>query len=160
MKINRPDPAKFAAAAQAKLRAVERWVDYAQAYLLLDPRDTDWMRNRLLAYVEAHPGALERADAAIVDDDDVMGILAAAPSRVQDRFAEVRAQDDGMAAMHWLYDFCVRDGYVKRDQLARNIRFDADGLVVTINLAKPEFRDSHAASRANSVDGSFAHCVI
>ena len=43
----------------------------------------------------------------------------------------------------------------------KNPRFDtSNGLVITINKAKPEFRDPKKAKAGNSVDGGFAKCVI
>ena len=45
--------------------------------------------------------------------------------------------------------------------LDKNPRFDTEnGLTITINKAKPEFRDPKKAKAGNSVDGGFAKCVI
>ncbi len=45
--------------------------------------------------------------------------------------------------------------------LDKNPRFDtSNGLTITINKAKPEFRDPKKAAKGNSVDGGFAKCVI
>ncbi|MGN0824706.1 MAG: galactose-1-phosphate uridylyltransferase, partial [Candidatus Coproplasma sp.] len=45
-------------------------------------------------------------------------------------------------------------------KLDKNPRFESNGLIVTINKAKPEFRDPKKAKAGNSVDGGFAKCVI
>lgn len=139
------------------LHAVDHWVRYAVERLGLDPRDVDWMRNRLLEYAQAHPDAL---GGDVVDDDAVMGLLSSPPSQVQDSFAAIEDADGGMAAMEWLYRYCVANGYVKQARLSRNPRFEGHGLVVTINKAKPEFSDMRAAALANGVDGSYAQCTI
>ncbi|WP_033515746.1 galactose-1-phosphate uridylyltransferase [Bifidobacterium cuniculi] len=139
------------------VRAVDHWVQYAVDRLDLDPRDADWMRNRLLEYAQAHPGVFE---GDVLEDDAVMGLLSAPPSRVQDTFAAIEDVDGSMAAMRWFYRYGVSNGYVKQARLARNVRFEGSGLVVTINKAKPEFADTHAAALANSVDGSYAQCTI
>ena len=61
----------------------------------------------------------------------------------------------------WLYNYCVNNKYVKKDVLDKNPRFDtSNGLTITINKAKPEFRDPKKAKAGNSVDGGFAKCVI
>lgn len=42
----------------------------------------------------------------------------------------------------------------------KNPRFERDGLIVTINLAKPEFRNPNKAKTGNSVEGGYPQCVI
>ena len=153
------------------LSVINALADYAQAKLLLDARDRDWMRNRLLEIFEATDttnvteslraaGDEQAVVDAFIDDDLVMGTLSAAPSRIQEAYDDVRADAGNMAAMRWLYDYGVANGYIKLTQLRRNVRFDGAGLVVTINTAKPEFKDMRRAARGNSVDGSFAQCTI
>lgn len=178
---------------KAVLAVIDALVDYARARLLLDPRDVDWMRNRLLEVLgadearRAEAAALgltesddatasgdvvnpddvaatddmsREAAAAFLDDDVIMGTLSAAPSRIQDAYDDVRADAGNMAAMRWFYDYGVANGYIKLAQLRRNVRFDGAGLVVTINTAKPEFKDMRKAASGNNVDGSFAQCTI
>ena len=65
-----------------------------------------------------------------------------------------------MAAMQWFYDYCVANNYVKRAQLDRNPRFDSHGLTVTINLAKPEFKNMKKAAAGNAVSGGYPKCTI
>lgn len=187
------ETASTAAEETAVLGAIDALVDYARARLLLDPRDVDWMRNRLLEVlgadearraeaaalrltesddaaasgdaanpddIAATDDASRKAAAAFLDDDVIMGALSAAPSRIQDAYDDVRAGAGNMAAMRWFYDYGVANGYIKLAQLRRNVRFDGAGLVVTINTAKPEFKDMRKATSGNSVDGSFAQCTI
>lgn len=155
----------------AVFHVIDALVEYARERLLLDARDRDWMRNRLLELFDADESLRAQAVAlagqggeAIVDgvlaSDEVMGTLSAAPSHIQDEYDDVRATAGNMEAMRWLYDYCVANGSVKLAQLRRNVRFDSAGLVVTINTAKPEFKDMRKAARGNSVDGSFAQCTI
>mgnify|MGYP000393797861 CR=1 FL=1 len=84
--------------------------------------------------------------------DTIMGILSANPADLDDRFLLVEHRDGGMAAMQWFYDYCVANNYVKRAQLDRNPRFDSHGLTVTINLAKPEFKNM---KKAAAIDPAF-----
>ena len=77
------------------------------------------------------------------------------------RFAEIFKEHGSKAATDWLYNYCVNNKYVKKDVLDKNPRFNTEnGLIITINKAKPEFRDPKKASAGNSVDGGFAKCVI
>lgn len=93
--------------------------------------------------------------------DKVMGALSLLPSEVDAQFQNVKATDGGDAAMAWLFDYCVDNNYVKKAVLDKNPRFDGyNGLVVTINLAKPEFRDPKKAASGNSVKGGYPKCVI
>lgn len=123
----------------AVLGIVDGLVTYARANLLLDPRDEDWMRNRMLELFNANEELCSRADLlakglpedvpeALLNDDEVMGALSALPSRVEDEFGRLRAADGGMEAMQWLYDYGVANGYIKLAQLNRNIRFNSAGL--------------------------------
>lgn len=132
----------------ADMQTADAKVAFAIEHLGLDPRDADWARNMLLALPE---------DAG---EDEVMGVLSLRPSVLQDRFAAVEVERGGMAAMRWFYDYCVVSGYVKRAQLEANPRFDSHGLVVTINLAKPEFKNMKKAAAGNAVSGGYPKCTI
>ena len=92
--------------------------------------------------------------------DTIMGILSANPADLDDRFLLIEHRDGGMAAMQWFYDYCVANNYVKRAQLDRNPRFDSHGLTVTINLAKPEFKNMKKAAAGNAVSGGYPKCTI
>ena len=94
-------------------------------------------------------------------EDAVYGELSLLPSEMDKRFAEILKESGSKAATVWLYNYCVNNKYVKKDVLDKNPRFDtSNGLTITINKAKPEFRDPKKAKAGNSVDGGFAKCVI
>jgi UDPglucose--hexose-1-phosphate uridylyltransferase len=103
---------------------------------------------------------LFEAETGPVYADIVMGILSANPADLEDRFARVEQEAGGMAAMQWFYDYCVANTYVKRAQLDRNPRFDSHGLTITINLAKPEFKNMTKAAAGNAVAGGYPKCTI
>ncbi|NMM95144.1 galactose-1-phosphate uridylyltransferase [Bifidobacterium oedipodis] len=130
---------------------IDALVNEAVTQLGLDPRDADWARNQLLQIEEQ--GELDNGDA-------VMGVLALRPSALQDRFCNIEAKQGGMPAQQWFYNYCVASGYVKRAQLDANPRFDSHGLVVTINLAKPEFKNMKKAAAGNAVAGGYPKCTI
>ncbi|PST47663.1 galactose-1-phosphate uridylyltransferase [Bifidobacterium callitrichos] len=102
--------------------------------------------------------------------DIIMGLLSQRPSYVEDRFTviELDGETDGetdgesgdMTAMHWFYRYCVANNYVKKAVLDKNPRFDSHGLVITINLAKPEFKNMKKAAAGNSVAGGYPKCTI
>ncbi|NEG78997.1 galactose-1-phosphate uridylyltransferase [Bifidobacterium avesanii] len=198
--------------------AVDALMIYAQRRLMLDSRDVDWARNRLLEVLglasyrsagadgmDGVRGGADEADAVgpvapdasnatepsgipdapdtpdlplaalrravmaagLVADADwpsladaVMGALTPPPSALQDRFAAEERRNGGMAAMRWFYDVCCANDYVKRSALAGNPRFDSHGLTVTINLAKPEFKDPKKAAAGTATATGYPMCAI
>ncbi|NEG89021.1 UDP-glucose--hexose-1-phosphate uridylyltransferase [Bifidobacterium aerophilum] len=166
--------------------SIDALVDHAVNHLDLDPRDADLARNRIfeLFSLSSYRPTGETAgnkgvdelvadfrtaatDAGLIEEgegasttDAVMGILSAAPSAIDDRFAALETRDGGMEAMRWFYDYCVDNTYVKKATLDRNPRFDSHGLTVTINLAKPEFKNMKKAAAGNAVAGGYPSCTI
>ena len=148
--------------------------------LEIHPRDADWTRNRIfeLFSLDSYRPTGATSDDTLPDDlltrfraaavaaglfdadegsvyaDIVMGMLSGTPSAVQDRFEAVEREHGGMEAMRWFYDYCVANNYVKKGVLDKNPRFDSHGLVITINLAKPEFKNMKKAAAGNSVAGT------
>lgn len=92
--------------------------------------------------------------------DQVMGFLTMLPSSVEEKFNEIVINKDSKSATEWFYDYSVKSDYVKKAKLDKNPRFDSNGLVITINKAKPEFRDPKKAQSGNSVKGGYPKCTI
>ena len=135
-------------------KQAESLITYAKQYLEFKERDSEYKANRLLEIMQS---GLEGAEL----EDAVYGELSLLPSEVDRRFAEIIKEQGSKAATEWLYNYCVYNKYVKKDVLDRNPRFEtSNGLIITINKAKPEFRDPKKAKAGNSVDGGFAKCVI
>ena len=166
--------------------AITAMMDYARKNLDLSPKNEDYVLNGLLrllgvgSYVPAAVtcedslpnaplGALLDAcvEAGIFPEeekgyyaDEIMGELSLSPKDTDDKFCAVFAGAGSRAATEWFYDYCVKNDYVKKAQLDRNPRFESEGLVITINKAKPEFRDPKKAVSGNSVKGGYPKCVI
>lgn len=135
-------------------RQIKDIISYAGKKLELKERDCEYKANRLLEIVNS---GLEGAEL----EDAIYGELSLLPSEMDKRFSEILKDSGSKAATEWLYNYCVNNKYVKKDVLDKNPRFDTEnGLTVTINKAKPEFRDPKKAKAGNSVDGGFAKCVI
>ena len=132
----------------------ENLITYAKEKLEFKERDAEYKANRLLEIMES---GLEGAEL----EDAVYGELSILPSEIDERFSEIAKESGSKAATEWLYNYCINNKYVKKDVLDKNPRFDtSNGLTITINKAKPEFRDPKKAKAGNSVDGGFAKCVI
>lgn len=165
--------------------AVDKLIDYSEKNLELDARDSLYVRNSLLDALGcgtyAASGALWEGESvgdllgALTDacaqaglpaedteslNDRVMGMLMLPPHAVQDRFRE-ELEKSPEEAMKWFYDYSVLGDYVKKEKLDRNPRYTAkNGLIITINLAKPEFRDPKRAASGNSTAGGYPACTI
>lgn len=137
------------------LKRSEEFTEYAQKYLELDPNNVFYVRNRVLEILQR----CEEDELSEEEADEVYGALSLMPSEINAKFQSLLKQS-GKAATDWFYDYCVHNDYVKKAKLDKNPRFDSNGLVITINKAKPEFRDPKKAKAGNSVDGGFAKCVI
>lgn len=165
---------------------IERLIDYAKKNLGLDVRNEDYVRNgifrlfgldsfggqksetddktpeRLLAELEKECVAegLVSEEKGEYICDAVMGELMLSPKEVEDKFYDIARSDGYEAATEWFYGYCVKSDYVKKAKLDLNPRFESDGLIITINKAKPEFRDPKKAVSGNSTRGGYPKCSI
>ncbi len=166
---------------------VDRLLSYAKINLVLDERDEIYVRNQIFSLFGlnsyAPTGSVSQdttpdellADfaqaglaAGLFDEsqvahycDQVMGMCSLTPSGLQDAYVSVLKEAGGSDAMSWLYHYSVANGYVKRALLDRNPRFETpEGLIVTINLSKPEFKDAKKAAAGNAVSGGYPKCTI
>ena len=162
---------------------------YAEKNLYLHKKNVDYARNgifRLLgldAYSESERGAdevLDKTPERLLDEltsaclseglfeaqeaeyyrDAVMGELMLSPKDVQDIFEKKREKEGSEAALGWFYDYSVKGDYVKKAVLDKNPRFSSQGLIITINKAKPEFRDPKKAVSGNSTKTGYPKCNI
>ena len=166
--------------------AIDGLIAYARAKLGLSARNEVYVRNTVLGLtgMESYEGtgreydgksvsvllgelvkACESAQLPAAEDperltDSVMGALMLSPEAVEQAFA-ARMAVSSREATEWLYSYSVLSDYVKKEKLDANPRFAADnGLIVTINRAKPEFRDPKKAVSGNSVRGGYPKCTI
>ena len=162
-------------------------IDYAERNLCLDPRDETFARNALCEIIgtpcfdgsgidrdgNCEVGSLLnglveccKAERLIVDGEEerlkdrVMSALMLGPSAVEDRFYSALREIGSKAATEWLYGYSVKSDYVKKSVLDKNPRFDAGGVSVTINKAKPEYRDAKKAASGNAIAGGYPKCTI
>lgn len=133
----------------------DTFVQYARKHLELKKADEIYVRNRVLEVLAGCENDQLTAD----ETDEIYGLLSLLPSQINAKFRRLFKQNPKKAT-DWFYAYCVHNDYVKKAVLDKNPRFDSNGLVVTINKAKPEFRDPKKAAVGNSVDGGFAKCVI
>lgn len=166
--------------------ALNELIAYAKKNLELDDKNVDYVLNGLLRILgldtfvpvdvrcdDACPEAPLSAllDACVEEKlfaeeqrgyvaDQVMGELSLSPKDVDDKFHGLMDSKGSKTATEWFYDYSVKSDYVKKSALDKNPRFESEGLIITINKAKPEFRDPKKAASGNSVKGGYPKCVI
>lgn len=165
--------------------SIDKLVSYATLKLDLNRFDVDYVRNSIYALFDLNSyagqteyyenetleqllaafneevlrlGLAEEGDLEYVNDQ-VMGLLSLLPSQINNKFNAIK-EESSQKATEWLYDYCVNNDYVKKSKLDKNVRFENNGLVITINKAKPEFRDAKKAKLGNSVAGGYPKCTI
>lgn len=165
--------------------AVDKLIGYARAKLALEKRNEFTARNAVLealgvsAYRESGAkyadesvevllselfAAAEREGYPVEDEegteDAIMGALILSPKETDENFT-VRMRLASGRATDWFYQYSVNSNYVKKAKLDKNPRFTAkNGLVVTINTAKPEFRDPKKAASGNATASGYPLCSI
>ena len=170
---------------QRLYEVIDKLVIYAQDKLELESYDVDYVKNSIFALFDFNTYAgttvtefneslselLNQFDSLVLElnlaeegdleylNDQVMGYLSLLPSQINKKFNSIKAESSEKAT-EWLYQYCVNNDYVKKAKLDQNIRFDNNGLVITINKAKPEFRDAKKAKLGNSVAGGYPRCTI
>ena len=151
-------------------------VNYGLETGLIQPGDETYVFNRLLEILglddagegEAVSAPLPEILGALTDDavrrglvDDnitardlydtrLMGALTPYPHEVRQRFAALYAESP-RAATDWYYRFSCDTNYIRRDRIAKDLKWTYDceygTLDVTINLSKPE-KDPRAIAAA------------
>lgn len=87
----------------------------------------------------------------------IFGILSPNPSVVNDRFMSIKENLGSQVACDYLYDLCIRNNYIRKTAIDKNIKWDADELdiplEVTINLSKPEKNNKEIAKLLTAPKG-------
>ncbi len=160
--------------------ALCKLIDYASRRLGLKKRNEIYARNTVLMllgkesfeeqcnHYENEPLSvlLDALTAEVPEEnrekirDAVMGAVMLSPADTEEEFARLYRRSPEEAT-EWLYEYSVASDYVKKEKLDQNPRFEGkNGLIVTINRAKPEFRDPKKAVSGNSVKGGYPKCTI
>ncbi len=171
-------------------RAIAELADYAIAKHLIEPSDRTWAVNRILDAVkksdfeepEEKGGRAineildELCDFAVEQkviedgivsrdlfDTELMGRLTPRPSLVTEKFRGKYAESP-QAATDWYYEFSCDTNYIRRDRIARDIKWktatEYGELDITINLSKPE-KDPKAIAAAKLLPQSgYPKCLL
>ena len=173
---------------------MDRYIDLLIAYglekHLIEPADAVWCRNALLDLLgrtDYTPGkplpAVPLAEilATLTDnavarglcaddttsrdlfDTRLMGALTPRPGQVRRQFFDLYAQSP-QAATDWYYAFSCDTNYIRRDRIARDLRWQTDTpygtLDLSINLSKPEKDPKAAAALRHAVNTKYPRCAL
>ncbi len=132
----------------------EKLIAYAKAHLFLAEEDEVYMRNVLLSqfgFSEPYDGQADVTDAVAADvpdflaeqvrqfaleaglckEDfaeryvaDIFGLLSPLPSAINRTFYSLRKKEGAQSACDYLYSLSVKNGYVQKTAIARNLKWD------------------------------------
>lgn len=171
-------------------KLIQNLIEYAKRNLYLDSRDEFYIRNRLLEALkeeefqetkgEALPD-LKNPDTVILPLVDyalnkeliteaeseyfafkLLDIVSLRPSEIINHFQK-EYKKSPLAAFSWLYDYNVKNDYVRSTKIAKNIGWIAEEtkgkLEISINLSKPEIQHADVKAAAKKKAG-YPKCVI
>ena len=96
-------------------------------------------------------------------DTALMGRLTPRPAQVIEKFRALYAQSP-RAATDWYYTFSQDTNYIRRDRIARDMKWTADTeygrLDITVNLSKPEKDPKAIAAARNMPASAYPRCQL
>ena len=172
---------------------IENLLQYAQSHLLLDDLDVIYVRNKLMQslkledYVqyETDVDAIEEMtcpdavlnpivdyaveNGIITEDgreefaDKIMDTVSLKPSEIVDMFESLHSTSPAKA-FDWLYDYSIKNDYVKQTKIAKNKHWEAKStkgkIEITINLSRPEKNNKDTAKLLKQKNTSYPPCMI
>ncbi len=172
--------------------SIKKLAAYAVRTGMIEAADETWAINQLLQVMQADSYESPEGDvgdidlAAVLDDlcdcaletgaltensvvyrdlfdTKLMGAITPPPSAVQRTFAARYAQSP-QAATDWYYDFSQNTNYIRRDRIAKDVKWVAPteygDLDITINLSKPEKDPKAIAAAKNMPQSSYPKCQL
>ena len=170
------------------LIAIEQLVDYATKKLSLDKYDVHYVRNALLdnfklgapITLDAIPEydiqdtmdfmvnyAIEQGfttvDDAILYETKLFGLVTPAPSSIIMKYDITEAVEGVEAATDYLFELGKANNYLRMKDINKNVMWEYEGskggLVVTINLSKPE-KDPKQIAAALKAKTGYPACML
>ena len=147
------------------VQKIENLLLYAKKELGLSLEDVAYARNQLLELFQVEPVELEGLEEplnhilepliqygienGIADEGSelrfetkILGLVTPSPSSVIYTFNKVKETEGIKAATDYFYNLCIKNNYIRLNDVKRNICWYANGpkgkIAITINLSKPE----------------------
>lgn len=173
----------------------EKLIAYAVEFLHLNEIDKVYVRNVLLSQLKIDKPCEQNADLSqiksmdvpdrlweelkeyaiqnnLADEDsaecfcaDIFGLLTPVPSEINRQFQIVKDAKGIQAACDFLYDICIKNGYIQKTAIAKNLKWEyqdnKNRLEITINLSKPEKNNKDIAKLLTTPQGKkYPACML
>lgn len=168
---------------------LEQLIRYALDHQMIDPEETDYCANKLIAlfgepvfhHQEVQDAGLPEIMDRLLDeavrrgliqdtvterdllDAKIMDIVMPRPGEVNRRFTELYAKDP-QAATDWFYNLSIRSNYIHKDRTDKNIKFERPTpygpMQITINLSKPEKDPREIAAVRTQKSTGYPACLL
>ena len=173
--------------------SIENLLQYAQSHLLLDDLDVIYVRNKLMTQLKLEDYVQYETDVDAIDamtcpdevlepiinyavengiisdgereefGDRIMDIVSLKPSEIVDMFDSLHSTSPAKA-FDWLYDYSIKNDYVKQSKIAKNKHWEAKAtkgkIEITINLSRPEKNNKDTAKLLKQKNSSYPPCMI
>lgn len=100
---------------------------------------------------------------ALLFETRLFGLVTPPPSQIVEVFNAVRDTEGIQAATHWYFEFSKANNYIRMQDINKNVMWEHDGkkggLVVTINLSKPE-KDPKQIQAALKAKTGYPKCLL
>lgn len=170
------------------LSNIESLIDYAHRNLSLSKYDLHYVRNLLLANFKlkqpssdtlvqtddiqpivdnlvnyAIEQGLTSKEDALLYETKIFGIVTPMPSQIINTFNTIAIEKGVESATDWLFEISKANNYVRMQDIKKNIMWEYNGshggLVVTINLSKPE-KDPKQIAAALKAKTGYPACML
>lgn len=145
-----------------KLKISDRYDGEIDKKAIEEMKVPDKFTEKLTEYIKAN--AL--CDESVVNNYvcAVFGLLTPPPSEVEEKFYALY-KEDRASAFAYLFDLSIKNNYVQKTAVDRNIGWRADFpenyLEITINLSKPELNNKDIAKKLNdSGNTAYPKCAL
>lgn len=138
-------------------------------YALIGKSDVEWDEKRqpvkqLVEIAIKNKKIPDDLTSREVLNDQLYDLMTPLPSVVNKTFWE-KMQVRSLQATNWFYNLCIKNNYVKKEAIAKNIVFNGKGkngndLEITINLSKPEKDPKAIALAAKSLSKKYPQCAL
>lgn len=172
---------------------IEKLISYAKHHLMMDELNQVYYRNMLLGYfhlnrpsnqnfdheiknLEVPDSLIEELEKALLENNyssldakllpiTIIGLLSLNPADTNKEFKRIEEQHSIIKACEFLYNYQVKNYYIQKTSIAKNIKFKKDFgsnyLEITINLSKPEKNNQEIAKliKTKSSD-KYPQCLL
>lgn len=166
------------------MKVIEKFADEVINSGAYQPLDRVYVINKIRGLVGDHdeeendqPAVKQLVDIAVKNEkipddvtsrevlnDQLYDLATPTPSKTNEIFGQ-KMERSSEKATDWFYKLCVKNNYVKKEAIAKNVVFSGTsskghGLEITINLSKPEKDPKAIAAAAHATDKKYPQCAL